>query len=182
MLPDAYEALDILSNPKGPYTFELVINEAVKALLAQLAVPCSDPVIPAVTFIEPVTVIPLPDTIKLPVIKADPLNGNPLPLPPAEFKAYDAVKAYDALVLPEAYEALVALNAYEALVLLEAYDALVEADAYDALVLPEAYEALVALNAYEALVLPEAYEALVAKLAYEALAALLLLVNIEPVI
>ena len=37
---------------------------------------------------------------------------------------YDALSAYEALVLPDAYEALVAKVAYEALVEPEAYEAL----------------------------------------------------------
>ena len=64
---------------------------ACDALTAHDAVAFSDPEI----FTDPVMVKPLPDTNKLPDITALPLYGNVVPLPP--FKAYDAVKAYDAL-------------------------------------------------------------------------------------
>jgi hypothetical protein len=60
-------------------------------------VPNKDPVIPADTFKLPVIVcvpiiLRLEETNKLPVIIADPENGNPAPEPPLPpFKAYDAV-------------------------------------------------------------------------------------------
>ena len=76
------------------------------------AVPNNDPV------------IPLPDTNKLPVITAEPLNGNPVP-----DNEYDAVKAYEALTAFCACEAEIAnelvsgtFAAYDAV---KAYDAVV---------------------------------------------------------
>ena len=41
----AYDALNIELNPYGPNTLDAVTNEAVNALLAQLAVPNNEPVI-----------------------------------------------------------------------------------------------------------------------------------------
>ena len=61
----AKEALVMLFEPNGPYTFDAVTNEAVatvvatgahEALTAQDAVPNKEPVIPAVTFKDPVTI------------------------------------------------------------------------------------------------------------------------------
>ena len=65
------------------------------ALVAKLAVPNNEPVIEPETFILPVTVNPLPEISKLPVITAEPENGNPDPAP--AFKAKDAVVANDAV-------------------------------------------------------------------------------------
>ena len=77
----AYEALVTLPNKK----------DAVEALFAQLDVPNNEPVNPNVDVVEPVT-------IKLPVINALPVNGNPAPLPPPPpFIAYEAVTAYEAV-------------------------------------------------------------------------------------
>jgi len=61
--------------------------KAYDAVVAKDAVPCNDPVIP---LLPPL----LPDTTRLPVITALPLNGKPAP--PA-FKANDAVVAKDAV-------------------------------------------------------------------------------------
>jgi hypothetical protein len=55
---------------------------------------------------------PLPCIVKLPDIKASPVNGNAAPPPP--FKANEAVKAYEdelAVEAVDAYEALVELVA-----------------------------------------------------------------------
>ena len=65
-------------------------NEALSACVAYEAVPCKDPVIPAVTTRDPVTV-------NDPVIKALPVNGKAAPPPPATAKANEDVVAYEAL-------------------------------------------------------------------------------------
>jgi hypothetical protein len=64
--------------------------------VAQLAVPCSEPVILG-AFREPVMVIPLPLTNKLPVIIALPEYGNPAPLPPLPTNCQPAFVVYDAV-------------------------------------------------------------------------------------
>lgn len=66
---------------------ELVAKEAVVALLAQLEVPCSDPVNPSDDTVEPVMV-------RLPEIIADPVNGKVLPPPPL-LGAHDALTAQE---------------------------------------------------------------------------------------
>jgi hypothetical protein len=64
---------------------------AFKTYDAVAAVPDNEPVNPNVEVVEPVT-------IKLPVINALPVNGNPAPLPPPPpFIAYEAVTAYEAV-------------------------------------------------------------------------------------
>ena len=63
-----------------------------------------------------------------PVICALPVKGNPVPVPPPAFKAYDAVVANDEL---NAVIALDAVTANEAVV---AYDELTACKTYDAVV------------------------------------------------
>ena len=55
-------------------------------------VPRNEPVIPWVTFNDPVMLTPLPDTKSEPVMTADPLNGNP----GVAFSANEAVSTLDA--------------------------------------------------------------------------------------
>jgi hypothetical protein len=75
-----------------------VIYDAVTALFAQEDVPSKLPVNPPVELTEPVTINPLPETSRLPVITADPEKGNPdPPVPP--FNAKEAVNAYDELIM-----------------------------------------------------------------------------------
>lgn len=60
---------------------EVVVNDDDTALFAQLEVPNNEPVIPLVTFNEPLILPPLPLINSDPVITAEPLNGNPEPAP-----------------------------------------------------------------------------------------------------
>ena len=82
--PEAYDALNILLEPKGPQTLEAVMNEAVEAnkaldaLCAQLAVPKNptvlgpnDAEIAPLTNIEPVNVIE-------PLVKKEPVKKTTL--------------------------------------------------------------------------------------------------------
>jgi len=84
----AYEADTTLLAPKGPYTFDDVIYDAVIELIAQDEVPNNDPVNPWVALTDPVTCTVDPEAnikllllkklVPLPTIKADSADDDML--------------------------------------------------------------------------------------------------------
>jgi hypothetical protein len=99
------ELLELLSalKPIATLAVSLTVAEAKASFPTSVLVddPLPLPILTPLTItsallvILPVTVNPLPDIRRLPVITADPENGKPDP--PAAFKAKDAVIARDAL-------------------------------------------------------------------------------------